>query len=51
VAEATSDAVPYLALSAICDVTLAVVWRARASNASRQRAPSSSPSPSASDAG
>jgi MFS family permease len=51
VAEATSDAVPYLALSAICAVTLAVVWRTRASHASAQRAPSSSPSTSASDAG
>jgi hypothetical protein len=43
--------VPYLALSAICAVTLAVVWRTRASHASAQRAPSSSPSTSASDAG
>ena len=46
-AHATSDAVPYLALSAICALTLAVLWRSRASTGSTtQLAPASSGSSS-----
>ena len=46
-AHATSDAVPYLALSGICALTLAVLWRSRASTGSTTRlAPASSGSSS-----
>jgi hypothetical protein len=31
-AKATSDAVPYLCLSAVCALTLAALWRSRASS-------------------
>lgn len=51
-AHATSDAVPYLALAGICALTLAVLWRARASTgwttpSARASSASSSPTTAA----